>query len=193
MHAASVNPEPGSNSLKIRISNPEGLNIWFLDLFSSFFLLFEFLFQSVCTRFRTFQCSKFRVVQFSMSGARPRFHVLRSLVFRGLRNRTCILYTNFTALSRGFEKIFWCFFIFFSHHGKRDFEAIFPSVCPILGRICVGETRASLPLFFLFFLYTLCFPNFFSIFGRFAVWNFGIASKLFKTHLTKMKEGAIMD
>ena len=49
MHAASVNPEPGSNSLKkLYLILPEGKLKPFSELFSSFFLLFELLcFQSV--------------------------------------------------------------------------------------------------------------------------------------------------
>ena len=50
MHAASVNPEPGSNSLKNCISNLTKVksNIFFRAIYSSFFLLFEFLFLSKC-------------------------------------------------------------------------------------------------------------------------------------------------
>ena len=47
MHAASVNPEPGSNSLKNSILNPKtaapGLKTFFRAIYLSFFLLFEFL------------------------------------------------------------------------------------------------------------------------------------------------------
>ena len=48
MHAASVNPEPGSNSLKNSISNEAYLTQHLLELFClACFLLFELLIQSV--------------------------------------------------------------------------------------------------------------------------------------------------
>ena len=71
MHAASVNPEPGSNSLKNCISSHYRELIPFSELFILAFLL-NYLFVlcfSKCFNeiFRTFQCSKnFYVVQFSM-------------------------------------------------------------------------------------------------------------------------------
>ena len=73
MHAASVNPEPGSNSLKNYILNPRAaaprLKIFFRAIFnlaSSYFLSI-FFFQSVLTRsFALFSAQKFLVVQFSM-------------------------------------------------------------------------------------------------------------------------------
>ena len=72
MHAASVNPEPGSNSLKNYIlSDAVSRSV---NTFSRVYLAFVFtflsilFFQSVINEiFRTFQCSKFHVVQFSMS------------------------------------------------------------------------------------------------------------------------------
>ena len=69
MHAASVNPEPGSNSLKNYILNPEGPNTILRAIFSSFFLLFEFLFSKCFDKIsHTFSVLLISsVVQFSMS------------------------------------------------------------------------------------------------------------------------------
>ena len=75
-HAASVHPEPGSNSLKNSISTekrkffPLPGSYHFLELFSSFYYFcLSFFFQSSLTRSSHFSVfsSLLRVVQFSMS------------------------------------------------------------------------------------------------------------------------------
>ena len=71
MHAASVNPEPGSNSLKNCIFSVTlaTANTFFRAIYLSFFFyFFEFL-NVLLTRMHNLVLFKFRVVQFSMINA----------------------------------------------------------------------------------------------------------------------------
>ncbi len=96
MHAASVNPEPGSNSLKNRISNPK-ISLRTSYLFQSFALsisyFFEFFFQRIFpSSFTLFSVFESLVVQFSMSSTFPR------------RESALLLYLNSLRLSSLFFK-----------------------------------------------------------------------------------------
>ena len=110
MHAASVNPEPGSNSLKNSILNEVSLTQHLLELFClAYLLLFEFLIQSVINEISaqlrkpkafSVQCSKFHVVQFSMSDSRSPLGRRLSIIL------------NFFLFVKGFCEIFSTFFDF---------------------------------------------------------------------------------
>ena len=72
MHAASVNPEPGSNSLKNYISSPSGLKTFFRAIICSFY----FCLSSILKKLRDSSfthlhmlCTSSLVVQFSMTNA----------------------------------------------------------------------------------------------------------------------------
>ena len=113
MHAASVNPEPGSNSLKNCILvSPRWVNTFFRAIFTSLSYLITCLYfvNSKCFNeiFRTFQCLKnFNVVQFSMikcfAGAK-----LATL----LSKRAQPLYPKIQYLSSSFFKKSWFFLLF---------------------------------------------------------------------------------
>ena len=111
MHAASVNPEPGSNSLKNYILNlprghpPRKLNTFFRANFNlSFLLLFE-LFSLCLTRIAQISlCSNFVLFNFQWSSAALRFRFLREV---GL---FIILQKN--PVVKSFSKLFSIFFSF---------------------------------------------------------------------------------
>ena len=109
-HAASVHPEPGSNSLKNSISTekrkffPLPGSYHFLELFSSFYYFcLSFFFQSSLTRSSHFSvfffssscCSIFneRILPWFMVG-----------FFVAFLKSACLLYPFFLHLSRGFDK-----------------------------------------------------------------------------------------
>ena len=114
MHAASVHPEPGSNSRKFVSYHLSVLQSYFrafvalLLLFELYFLLFElsrFYFALfVCFVLISKQILSAFVVQFSMTGCRLKFLSL-PLLFAATR----ILYHIRSALSSTFSKVF-CFF-----------------------------------------------------------------------------------
>ena len=74
MHAASVNPEPGSNSLKNYISSPSGLKTFFRALICSFYLCLSSILKKLRDSSFThlhMLCTSSLVVQFSMTNVRP--------------------------------------------------------------------------------------------------------------------------
>ena len=116
MHAASVNPEPGSNSLKNCISTEE-ISSSGQHLFQSYFVLASFLlfrvfkvfFNEIFTQSCVRSCFKILlVVQFSKIVRRSEKKVPLSKSAR-------LLYITFPPLSTPFLKVFWVFSkIFFS-------------------------------------------------------------------------------
>ena len=126
MHAASVNPEPGSNSLKNCISSHFRELIPFSELFILAFLL-NYLFVlcfSKCFNeiFRTFQCSKnFYVVQFSMIKLRSRkalnYYIAIFVICQVYFEKKLVFFA-FSHFSL-FERIFVDFFVQFAHHFKQ--------------------------------------------------------------------------
>ena len=103
MHAASVNPEPGSNSLKNRILNRLTSAYYLLELLSSFyyFLSFSCVLNEICTIvLLNLSC----VVQFSMIKA-PKSKAPSKV---GL-----IIILHLFPLVKGFLKVFCDFFNFF--------------------------------------------------------------------------------
>ena len=111
MHAASVNPEPGSNSLKnciskssLRPTQTSSLELFYLSFFFYFvWVCFKVLLTRFLTLFSVF-LRNFIVVQFSMidlpySGSSP-------------RATAYILYYKHFTLSSGFLKVFSLFLYF---------------------------------------------------------------------------------
>ena len=111
MHAASVNPEPGSNSLKNCILNPAKaeLNIFFRAIYLSFFFYFLsfFFFQSVLTR-----SLHFSVLEISCCSIfNDRCGLKYALAFRRLT-----IIPDITLIVNRFFNIFYNFF----HFGKNS-------------------------------------------------------------------------
>ena len=110
MHAASVNPEPGSNSLKNCISYlyPKAESIPYLELFClSFFLLLEYFF-SMC----------FNEIPLHFSVLKKNFLLFNFQWPSANRLRSaCLLYYIISFLSRGFLNFFMFFYhiLFFFH------------------------------------------------------------------------------
>ena len=121
MHAASVHPEPGSNSLNVCIYTPLGINTLDRFLALCLFLFFfkginEFFMTCILLHVRTFiLCTLyFVVVQFSMS-APTAFLASLSLRFRYVftRFKLCSLAVSLSIITHRFI-IVKCFFYSFS-------------------------------------------------------------------------------
>ena len=121
MHAASVNPEPGSNSLKNYISSPSGLKTFFRAIICSFY----FCLSSILKKLRDSSfthlhmlCTSSLVVQFSMTNVPfPSF------------SGQLVYYITIFSICQALFSIFLKFFQnIFSHKKRRCSAAVF-EVC----------------------------------------------------------------
>ena len=101
MHAASVHPEPGSNSLKIYYIRFRVI-YFVLELYLSFFYFLSFS-QCVLTRFLYTICVRNSVVQFSKTDAQTGFSC----------QRLCYYTTSFCLCQDLFQNFFKFFQSFF--------------------------------------------------------------------------------
>ena len=133
MHAASVHPEPGSNSLKIYYIRFRV--IYFVsELYLSFFYFLSFS-QCVLTRFLYTICVRNSVVQFSKTDAQDRLFL----------SATFLLYYIFSPLSRLFFNFFHLFFKSFRRiHLKTGCPLL---RCPISIPFCLLFVKRFLKVF----------------------------------------------
>ena len=126
MHAASVNPEPGSNSLKNSISNVLRHQTSFSELFClSFFFYFVMsfskFFNEIPSHFSVL-LRNFFVVQFSMIkwSTRRSICCILSGIFHALNLTAYLLYIKLLKLSTLFWNFFWFFSLFISFEQKNS-------------------------------------------------------------------------
>ena len=106
MHAASVHPEPGSNSRKYCIKSPCGVSILSSSFCSSFtfvWVVFSFRIDRDFSSHFLFALYLSLVVQFSMTGCRPKFPSFWRLDYYITSFRLCqVLFQKFFQLFSGF-------------------------------------------------------------------------------------------
>ena len=122
MHAASVHPEPGSNSRTFCMSTAFAVNIFLFELFilallTFFRVVFLFGFDRFCIRTCFFALYLYLLL-FNCQVSMPRS--FSSISFSVLL-RACLLYHFIPCLSIGFLKLF----LFFSSLFKRSKSDIF--------------------------------------------------------------------
>ena len=145
MHAASVNPEPGSNSLKncILALASRRVNTFFRAIFTSLSYLITCLYfvNSKCFNeiFRTFQCLKnFNVVQFSM--IKPRS--LSQTPAQPPLERRSIIIQHMSRFVNSKIDYFFIFFAFFSFLSNNHIQRM----AKMAQKVKMAQHSAHVPL-----------------------------------------------
>ena len=145
MHAASVHPEPGSNSLKIYYIRFRVI-YFVLELYLSFFYFLSFS-QCVLTRFLYTICVRNSVVQFSKTDAQTGFPV-----------GDFVIILHLFVFVKTFFKTFLSFFKVFSMYSPQKCLSLLR--CPISIPLCLLFVKG-------FFRIFLIFLNFFTFHVKF--------------------------
>ena len=120
MHAASVHPEPGSNSRTFCMSTAFAVNIFLFELFilallTFFRVVFLFGFDRFCIRTCFFALYLYLLL-FNCQVSMPRSF---SSIYFSVLLRACLLYHFIPCLSIGFFKLFQIFYSFFKARLKQ--------------------------------------------------------------------------
>ena len=142
MHAASVHPEPGSNSLKIYYIRFRVI-YFVLELYLSFFYFLSFS-QCVLTRFLYTICVRNSVVQFSKTDAQTCFPV-----------GDFVIILHLFVFVKTFFKTFLSFFKVFSMYSPQKCLSLLR--CPISIPLCFLFVKG---FFRIFLIFSKNFPHF---------------------------------